>query len=373
MPVDLLVGGDIVPTRTPTANGFASVVGAMRDADITFVNLETPLSRRGSAADKLIRFRTDPSVAALVASWGVDVVTLANNHALDYGTDALLDTMDCLEQAGVAHVGAGLNIESALAPTVLERANLRFAFMGVASTLPNGSSAGPERAGVGPVRVFSRFLVDTVTIDEDPGMSPWVETVSMLEDVERLERKVSEAKQVTDVVIVACHWGVPPALLPTCQGPLADYQRPLAHRLIDAGADAVLGHHPHTLHGIEWYKERPIFYSLGNLLFHTLQGDMAPSRSQPRYRLFELHGELAHLGGLASLSWEVPGPPTRVELLPVLLDENGDPAFGRSEQLTASLEHLGDHCAELGTSIDWQDDRSGRATVRIRPTGNPTP
>ena len=147
------------------------------------------------------------------------------------------------------------------------------AVFGLASTLPPGFAAGPGRPGIAPVRARSRFYVDAVTLDEQPGMSPWVETEAVEEDVRRTCERIRSAREETDLVMIHIHWGIPNGWCAAFQGPLADYQRPLGRALIDAGADLVVGHHPHVVHGVERYKDGLIVYSLGHFLFHSMSED----------------------------------------------------------------------------------------------------
>lgn len=331
--VTLGAAGDVMILGEPSGAGFPGVTEALRACDAVLINLETTLTGRGAPADKLIRFRSSPKCVEYLTGANVTVANVANNHALDYGVEGLLDTVATLLDAGITPIGGGPDIDRALQPGVLELDGLRFSLIGFSSTLPNGSGAGPGRPGIVPVRVLSRYLVDTVTIDEDPGMAPLVETTAFAEDVERLAHAVEQAKADSDVVIVTCHWGVPRALLAPYQGHLADYQRPLAHKLIDAGADAVLGHHPHSLSEVEFYRDRPIFYSLGNFLFHARAvEDRDFGRSEPVYDLTRLHDELTKVSGLARLTWSGPGAPSHVDLLSIAIDGAGNPAIADPEQ-----------------------------------------
>jgi len=331
--VTLGVTGDIMILREPAGAGYPGVVDALASCDAVLVNLETTFTERGAPADKLIRFRSDPKCVEHLLAATVTVANVANNHSFDYGVDGLLDTLDVLTDAGITPIGGGRDIDSAMQAGVVERDGLRISMIGFASTLPVGSSAGTGRPGIVPVRVLSRFLVDTVTIDEQPGMAPLVETTPFAEDVARLEQAVRKAKADSDVVVVTCHWGVPRACLAPYQGHLADYQRPVAHRLIDAGADAVLGHHPHSLSEVEYYNDRPIFYSLGNFLFHSRAvEDRDFGRSEPDYDLSKLHDELTKVGGLARLTWTGPGAPAHVDLLSIGIDGAGNPGIADAAQ-----------------------------------------
>ena len=356
MPYTLLATGDLMlqrPIVRPDAPGMAEVWRAFAAADHVFANLEVVLTRRGEASDKLVCLRADPELADELAAAHVGIVSAANNHALDYGLGGLTDTLAATRSAGVVPVGAGSRLDEALRPALIQAGALTVGFLGLASTLPNGCGAAAERGGVAPVRVLSRFVVDPVTIDEDPGMAPYVETVTLPGDQERAAQAVSEAKRQADLVVVGVHWGVPHGWVAEFQGELAGYQQPLAHALVDAGADAVVGHHPHVLHGIEVYRGRPIFYSLGNFLFHSLlAGSPAVERRYPPYSWETLRGELNHYGGVARVSWKDPAAgPARMGLVPVWLDEAGEPAWADGMRAEVALDRVEDLSRKFGTSF----------------------
>jgi poly-gamma-glutamate capsule biosynthesis protein CapA/YwtB (metallophosphatase superfamily) len=349
----LIATGDLAPQR-PTP-GLAELWPALGGADLVFANLEAALTTAEAAADKMVCLRADPALAAELAGAGIHAVTVANNHTMDYGPDGLRDTLAATRGARLGTVGGGEDLDAAFRPAVLERGGVRIAVLGMASTLPNGSGAGPTRPGVAPVRVLSRFVVDPVSIDEDPGMAPFVETQVMPGDGERAAEAVGAAKAQADVVVVAIHWGVPNGWVMEAQGELATYQQPLARLLVEAGADAIIGHHPHVLHGVELIDGRPVFYSLGNLLFHTLL-DTAPrlGRPYPPYSWASLRGDVNHLGGVARLEWERPGPPSRVALAPVWLDEHGDPVAATGAKAEAARERVARLSEKFGTR--WTQD-----------------
>jgi len=280
------------------------------------------------------------------------------------GPTGLHDTLTALDAAGLPHVGAGLDLEASFEPAALDSRGLRVAFLGIACTLPGGFAAGPDRPGVAPIRIFSRLVIDAVSMDENPGMSPYVETVPMPGDVERAAEAVGRARSDADVVVVGIHWGVPNGWAAQTQDELATYQRPLGHALVDAGADAVIGHHPHALHGVELYRGRPIFYSLGNFLFHSLlAADPQLSRSYPPYRWTSLRSEVNHHGGVAKLTWSAAGEPVQVELRPVWLDEAGEPCLPDEHQARFAVEHVARLSSGLGASVEARDGELGVTCV----------
>lgn len=260
------------------------VLRLLAGADHAFINLEQSLTSRGEPADKLFCFRGNRELAGELARAGITVATIANNHSMDFGITGMRDNLAALRAAGVAATGAGETLGESLEPAVLSIGNRNVALLGISCALPNSVGAGASRPGLARVRIVTRYVVDDVLLQETPGISPFVETFAMPGDTVVVDA-VSAAKKRADWVIVRIHWGVPIGWIAASQDDLATYQIPLGHALVDAGADAVLGHGPHVLHGVEIYKKRPIFYSLENFLFHQTKNETPPSeRPYPRIR-----------------------------------------------------------------------------------------
>jgi poly-gamma-glutamate synthesis protein (capsule biosynthesis protein) len=209
---------------------FRNIAPVLREADIAFANLETPLSdnARHSGA-----FRTPTAFADGLRWAGIDVVSTANNHALDAEGQGVLDTRDVLWRAGVGAVGTGRDLADARKPFILERNGMKVGFLGYAQFVNAGTSAfaQEDRSGVAPL---DPFIIE--------------------EDIRALRDQV-------DYVVVSFHWNIE-----NSQDTHPD-ARAFAHRVIDAGADVILGHHPHVPRGVEVYKGKVIFYSLGNFIF----------------------------------------------------------------------------------------------------------
>ena len=212
-------------------DGYRSLIG---EADYFAANQEFPFSSRGQQApDKQYTFRLPESRVSLMNEIGVDLVTLANNHALDFGTDALLDTVSALDQAGILHVGAGADSEAARQPAIVDVNGVRVGFIGASRVIPVASwTAGASSPGM-----LTAY---------DPAL---------------LVQTIQETRPLCDYLVVLIHWGVERAEMPV------DHQTSLGRQCIDAGADLVVGSHPHVLQGIEYYRGKPIVYSLGNFIF----------------------------------------------------------------------------------------------------------
>jgi poly-gamma-glutamate synthesis protein (capsule biosynthesis protein) len=223
------------------ANGILGVlskdlVEEMNSADIMMLNNEFAYSKRGTKTpDKSYTFRADPSRVEILDEMGVDIVSLANNHALDYGPDALTDTFETLDGAGIDYVGAGENMDRAKAPIYRTLGDKKIAFVAASRVV---------------------FSMDWYANDTRLGMIGTYDPTLILESIK-------EAKANSDFVVIFVHWGVERNNYPE------KYQRTLAKQYIDQGADAVVGCHPHVLQGIEFYKGKPIAYSLGNFWFNS--------------------------------------------------------------------------------------------------------
>jgi poly-gamma-glutamate synthesis protein (capsule biosynthesis protein) len=234
----LILVGDIMLSRgvdiTMRNKGylypFKNIAEVTNSAEVTFGNLESPLSTRGMKGDQLYAFRGNPESVRGLTYAGFDVLSLANNHSYDYGRKALEETLEILKKNKIQTIGAGRNMTEARKPAILELGDVRVAFLGY-SLSPGSVYAGENNSGVARAR------------------HAWI-----IKDLEKV-------KESADFVIVSFHWGIEYQDFPT------EYQKSLAHMAIDFGADIVVGHHPHTFQGIELYKGALIAYSLGNFIF----------------------------------------------------------------------------------------------------------
>lgn len=321
------------------SSGFAAAVERLRALDLVIGNLEMPLSRRGYRVPKHSNLRSEPELIDLVREMGIGMVSLANNHMMDFGPVALIDTVAACEQAGLAFTGAGKDIEAALTPAIVEVGGVRVGLLSLACTLPMESDAGPGKPGIAPLRVGFSFEIDANLLVEQPGTMPIVRSWAIAEDQAMACERVAALKREVDLAVVAIHWGVPSYWLSPYQGLLATYQQPLGRALIDAGADVICGHHSHSLHPIEVYKGKPIFYSLGNFLFEGPKGFM-----EPESVIVEL----------------TRGDPPGYRLIPLMLDDDGFPRLVEGEVAVAVLEKLAGLSRPSGDAIHLE---AGYATV----------
>jgi poly-gamma-glutamate capsule biosynthesis protein CapA/YwtB (metallophosphatase superfamily) len=337
--------GDVMLRTTEAGNrpnlspGFAAAIERLRSLDFVIANLEMPLSRRGYRVPKHSNLRSDPDLIDLVPAMGIGVVSLANNHMMDFGPDALLDTVTACERAGLSFAGAGNDIEAALAPAVFTVGGVRLGLLSLACTLPMESDAGIDKPGIAPLRVGFSFEVDANLMVEQPGTMPVVQSWAIPDDQAIACERIAALKRQVDLVVVAIHWGVPSYWLSPYQGLLATYQQPLGRALIDAGADLICGHHSHSLHPIEVYNGKPIFYSLGNFLFEGPKGFMEPESVIVELTLSD---------------------PLGYRLIPLILDDDGFPHLVEGDAATAVLEKLAALSRPFGDAIHLE---SGYATV----------
>ena len=263
-PLVLLATGDVAPRRDAFPTMFDGVREALGAGDLVFGQLETCISERGTPSPHAkLAMRTGLDAAPAIAGAGYDVMSFAGNHCLDWGRDAFTDTLSAMDAAGVRLCGAGQTLAQARQPVILDRNGVRIAFLAYSSILPQGYWAQADRPGCAPMRGLT--LYEQVETDQ-PGTPARVHTFPHRADLAALRRDVRDARRQADVVALSIHWGIH-----FVHGEIADYQRDIAHAAIDDGCDVILGHHPHMLKGIEVYKGRPIFYSLGNFAIEQPQ------------------------------------------------------------------------------------------------------
>ena len=237
--VTLAFAGDVHaegPSGDAIAAGLPSIREALGAADVTVVNLETAVTDRGTPADKEFAFRAPASVLPALKDAGVDVVSLANNHGLDYGREGLTDTLAAAAAAGMPLVGLGQDEDAAYAPHVVEVKGQRIAVLGATQVLDG------------------QFVDAWTARDDTPGMAS-------AKRADRLVEEVRRARADADTVVVHLHWGEErtPCPLPR--------QEELAQQLVDAGADVVVGGHAHVLLGGGMLGGAYVDYGLGNFVF----------------------------------------------------------------------------------------------------------
>jgi poly-gamma-glutamate capsule biosynthesis protein CapA/YwtB (metallophosphatase superfamily) len=272
------------------------VVAAVAEADVCVVNLECCISARGEPfPGRVFHFRAPPWATQVLARLGVDCVTLANNHALDFGPDALLDTLVHLDTAGIRVVGAGSDVERARAPVVLERTGFRLAIV-ACSDHPAEYAVGDDRAGI-------------AYADLRLGVPEWLTQLP-----------------AADAVLVAPHWG------PNMTAEPVPHVRRAAAALLDAGATLVAGHSAHVFHGVA----PRLLFDLGDFL-DDYRIDPALRNDLGLLFLVDLAGD------------RLEAIPLKLEFTHTRLATGEDAAWIRQRFTHA--------CAKLGTDVDAEDGR----------------
>jgi poly-gamma-glutamate synthesis protein (capsule biosynthesis protein) len=211
---------------------FRKISDYLKSADITFGNLECPITKGPEVKSGTMVFHADPGVEVALKEAGFSILSLANNHLPDYGAKGVLDTVALLDAVDITHTGAGKDLDEAEKPALITRNGLRFAFLAY-----NDQDVVPKRYGAAKNRPGTNIM-----------------------DEEKVTKAVKAARQQADFVIVSMHSGW-------------EYRKPNPHQAsfakaaIDAGAELVIGHHPHVVQRIERYKGKYILYSLGNFVF----------------------------------------------------------------------------------------------------------
>lgn len=309
---DILLDGSV--GRTIAAHGvhypWQDAALAFQRADLVVGNLEMAITTGGDEESKQFTFRGPPRVLDGLVEAGVDLVTLANNHSLDYGARGLLDTVRHLDEAGIAHVGAGADFADAHRPHVVELNGLRIGFLGFSRVYP-----------------YAHWVASR----SRPGVASGYDYA-----LEGVLRAVAETRPTVDALILLVHWG----------SELADYPRDIdlafVEALKDAGVTAVIGHHPHVLQGVEWNDSLFVAYSLGNFVFGSFR-------------------ETTRMTGVLELTLGSDGRVSGATFLPMMISD-GRPLLARGPQAAEVLERVRE-LSRLWHTLVLED---GRITTRDR-------
>lgn len=259
VPVELTLafGGDVHFTERTAAllknpaTAFGPIAGELSGADLAVVNLETAVTTRGTPEPKEFHFRAPATAYEAVKAAGVDAVSIANNHALDYGRVGFADTLDGAAAAGVPVFGGGRTVEEAYAPLILPVRGVRVAIVGYSQihTLAEQWKAGPSTPGI-----------------------------ALAWDVPRAVAAVRAARDRADLVIVFNHWGTERDSCPNAN------QKSFAAALAEAGADMIIGAHAHVLQGDGWLGRTYVAYGLGNFVWYVGSADTGVLKVRVRGR-----------------------------------------------------------------------------------------
>ncbi|BCT78201.1 capsule biosynthesis protein [Sinomonas cyclohexanicum] len=291
---------------TAPASVWGDTLPVLSQADLRLANLECVLAAGGSPwPGKVFHFRSAPKNVACLTAARIDAVSLANNHTLDYGPDAMLEAIALLDGAGIRHAGAGADEEAAWAPTFVRAGGLDVGLVAFTDNSPDWAAAG-----VSPGVAYAPVL---------PG-DPLTR---------RLRQLVRDTRGAVDVLIVSAHWGG------NWGRDVPGEHRELAHALVDDGADVVFGHSPHIFRGVEVHRGRPIIYSAGDFI-DDYAIDPAERNDQSFIFMVDLDG----------------ASPRSLRLWPTLIRDRRAVLAGRAARpIAATMERL---CAALGTRAVWE-------------------
>lgn len=367
----LLLVGDVLVDRAEPGSAFRHIRTLLHAGDLLFGNCEAVYT-----ADPVLpphvgaAVIADPVNVSALRDAGFTVMSCANNHIGDGGHAAMFETADHLRAAGIAPAGIGRDLEEARAPALVQASGARVAVLALASVFPYGYEARPAWPGLAPLRAYNLYQ-DADPYNWVPGALPLVRTFTDEQDIAALRASIGEARDQADVVLVSCHWGdwTRPAYL-------TDHEVRTAHLAIDFGADIVVGHHHHTLRGIEWYRNRPIFYGLGHLVFDMeriveripkeLFDEPSPGKADESYGLairpgwpqLPMHPDAR----MTIVAWADvnAGEIAQAGVVPCLLNELGEvaPVAPSSPEGQRVLDYLRWTCTEqrLQTTFDARSD-----------------
>lgn len=343
--------GDVGPIHEPVAAYSELAQPVLAGADIRFAQVERVYSERGALQVHSGggHSRVKPHMASVFTDCGFNVVSLASNHAMDWGEDALLDTAALFRDKGMHVIGAGRNLAEARAPAIVEKKGVKTAFLAYCSILHEGYAAGPDRAGIAPLRAHTYYE----PFDYQAGVPPRVVTVPYEEDLAAMVEDIHAAKALAETVALSLHWGV--HFIPRV---IADYQVTVANAAFKAGAGLILGHHAHTPKAIGMHDGRACFYSLSNFIMSsTAKSPEKAAAFEQRYGVV-LDPEYPHLSYGADAKRSLIAKAVlardgvkRVSFLPVLIDKrlrpevlrNGDPRFDDALQFMEWVSEGFDH------------------------------
>lgn len=232
----------------------------LRGSDIVFGNLETAISGKGEPAlEKEYNFRSSQEILPYLKKYNFTALSLANNHAMDFGRAAFVDGLKALGANGISYGGGGINKKEAVAGTIIEKKGMKIGFIAFSGVIPNVDwYAGEKRSGIiGAYKVHETEVLEAV----------------------------SNLASRCDLLVVSVHWGKEGTKEPGAR------EVELGHKLVDAGADVVMGHHPHIVQGFEKYKDKLIMYSLGNFIFTTAHTEL-PNKTILATARFDMSGRI---------------------------------------------------------------------------------
>lgn len=346
----LLIAGETnIQNRADPVSAFAEVRSVFDGADIRFLHLEGPLCEPSDdPANPDIphkeRWRhSDPSMVRALVDADIHAVSCASN--VSYPQTAALRSSQVLTEAGIAFCGIGPTLAAARKPAIVDHDGLKIGFLSYTTVFwPSRHAADDTTPGTAVIRAGTAYRPGRRAL-EMPGAPPEIVTWVDADEIAALTRDVRALKDQVDIAVLSCHWGVSSSPDPT------DYQRQIARAAIEAGIDIVVGHHPHVIQPIEFFRGAPIFYSLGNFAF-----DWPKMRDR-------------HKDGMLLRFDIADGAIRRIRLVPVMRNADNqvttlDPSTGDGARIVARIRELSGDAIVLTDNradLDLADPAGARA------------
>ncbi len=366
--ITILFVGDLILDEPEPDSFFDAVRETLQRGDVVVGHVEVPHTNRGKEASSDVPApAANPLHLAALGRAGFNVATLAGNHICDQGAAGVEDTMAALHEHDIQTTGAGMNLDEAHKPVIIERNSLRCGVLSYNCVGPRDSWATATKAGCAYVHVITHYELNYAS----PGGPPTIYTFAEPVTLEAMQSDIEQLRAQVDVLTVAFHKGI--AHTPVT---IAMYERQVAKAAIEAGADIVVGHHAHILRGIEMYRGKPIFHGLGNFVTVTralsVENNASPARSawakrrrelfgfapDPDYPTFPFHPE-AKNAIIAFCDVSKSGV-QRAGFIPCWINPKGDPeVVGNNErgQMVADYVEQITRKAELNAKFKWDGDR----------------
>jgi len=354
--ITIAVGGDIFANGhfydggRPISPSFEDVTAIINACDVSFANYEMPLSTRGQPIEKLANIRADPAIAPDIGRLNLDVVSLANNHMMDYGAEALADTIENLRAQNIKLVGAGATLAEAIEPLIIDIRGRKVGFLAFTCLVAPGAGASASAPGVAALHVHSSYQINPYWQAEEPGEPAMVTIKTFADSGEQAfaEACVRDLREKVDFLCLSLHWGYG-----GLSSQIAEYQRPLGHAMIDAGADVILGNHVHAVQGVELYKGKLVVYSPGTFIGRQLPPESEGGEVTDLVR--SLLADMSPDGLITLIDVDAAGDYT-ARIVPTSLDSKGLPALASDEALERISRRVIEWSAKLGTQVNFHDN-----------------
>lgn len=365
--VTMLGVGDLMLCMPNAKSYFEMVTPTLKAADVVVGQAEIVFTSRGVPTYSEAMFpASDPEGINAIASAGFNVVTFATNHIWDSGIPGVEDTLNGFRKVGVAVTGGGMNLEEARTPAIIERKGVKFGFLSYNCIGPKESWATSEKPGCSFVRILTHYEQQTV----QPGIRPAVYTFAEPSSLKAMQDDIRKLKPKVDVVVACFHKGLVHTPIT-----LLDYDHQIPHAAVDAGADLVLGTHPHILKGVEVYKGKVIFHSLCNFVtpneiltsygadsdvakeWATKRKELFGFEPDPEYPTYPFHPDAKY--SIVAKCTVDDGKISRISYLPLLINKQAQPEIlkndKRGQEVFAYMEKI-TAGAHLNAKFKWEGD-----------------